>query len=105
MDEQGRSRVAELCAEFGIHDADTLKHRLEDWERWRRDVPQMDVQLASLSDLVRDWRKRAGGAFFETREAYGRGGFAASDERFAVQETYDKCAFELKQIVERASRA
>lgn len=31
------ARILELCAEFGITDTDTLKHRLEDWERDRRD--------------------------------------------------------------------
>lgn len=34
----GYSRLLEICDEFGITETDTLKHRLEDWERWQRDL-------------------------------------------------------------------
>jgi hypothetical protein len=34
----GYARILELCAEFGIDETDTLKHRLEDHDRWRRDL-------------------------------------------------------------------
>lgn len=31
-------RVIELLLQYGITEPDTLKHRLEDWDRWRRDI-------------------------------------------------------------------
>lgn len=42
------ARIRELMTEFDCREPDELKHRLEDWERWRRDVVQMDVELAQL---------------------------------------------------------
>lgn len=33
-----QGRIVELCEQFHIADADVLKHRLEDWERWKQDI-------------------------------------------------------------------
>lgn len=33
--QEEQERIAELLAQFGVLDTDTLKHWLEDWERWQ----------------------------------------------------------------------
>jgi hypothetical protein len=33
--QEEQERIAELLAQFGVLDTDTLKHRLEDWQRWQ----------------------------------------------------------------------
>ena len=43
-DREGRARMMQLIAEASITEPDTLKHALEDWQRWREDVPALSIR-------------------------------------------------------------
>lgn len=46
------ARLLELCAEFGIDETDTLKHRLDDWERWNTDLRSGALTTRPASSVV-----------------------------------------------------
>jgi len=41
------TRIYELLDEFGITETDVLKHRLEDHQRWRRDIVEVGSACAA----------------------------------------------------------
>jgi hypothetical protein len=47
-----RARIDQLLAEHGITDTDSLKHRLEDWDRWSLDVAKYSSENAALRKEV-----------------------------------------------------
>ena len=59
-------RILEILNDFGITETDTLKHRLEDQARWRRDLVNgglereaegEEVMADTLRALVAKWRR------------------------------------------------
>jgi hypothetical protein len=70
----GIPRVLELLAEFGISETDTLKHTLEDHQRWREhlraDSPQQEQEQAEVERL-RSALRVIGMFFCEKRELTG----------------------------------
>jgi len=65
-------RLRALCQYFNIPDTDTLKHRLEDWERWRA-IPKS----GNVADQICPWcgdpiglRKPAGGCLVAEKNGY-----------------------------------
>lgn len=47
-DEEKTERIYELLAEFKVNDTDTLKHTLEDHDRWRHDVVELSIDNEAL---------------------------------------------------------
>lgn len=100
----GHERVYELLAEFGITETDTLKHRLEDHQRWKDDIVEQSSELsearaeiARLKSVVAEEMKNAQD-WFEIAKADGRGREAAEQREQALRDENARLTLERDEL-------